>query len=413
VAKESCGSCGRVVQRGDRFCPSCGAEILATLPIDIIDDDPRKGSNIAMVDLRPSRRPLVIVGVAATVAALILLAVTASRPAPVTPAAPLNVAEPPTTVLPTSTVPASTITEPLLASQNVTLPAGLHGHAWFLLADGSVERLDLTTGTMDVFADAVIDRIYGIASENAHFVVLDDGIMVWVGGRAAMVPFSRWGQAVAVGEDLEFITGGDRYVVLRRQQPGSRIVQIVVDSWGSVADLPDLGSVAAVVGVAGERLVVQAADQIGLLDLTGGTVTPVARGSYVASNRWGLSRLECPQPPTCELHTGPWSSLDQRVVPASFTVPTTRAGTPQLSADGSQLALPSPVALQVIDTVTGRPSFPAGDNPKLFALGPDGSDLLTVTGGQTRLERPGAAPIPLTIGGETFRRELVGVALTG
>jgi hypothetical protein len=68
--------------------------------------------------------------------------------------------------------------------------------------------------------------------------------------------------------------------------------------------------------------------------------------------------------------------------------------------------------LQVIDTVTGQSSFPTIVDPKLFALGPDGTELLTVTGGQTRLERPGAEPIPLSIGGQTFRRELVGVALT-
>jgi hypothetical protein len=387
--------------------------MLATLPIDIIEEDARKGSNIAMVDLRPSRRPLVIIGLAALVATLIALAVTGSRPAPVTPTAPLGAAVSLTTELSTSTVPASTTTEPLLAAQNVKLPTGLHGHAWFLLADGSVVRLDLASGTVDVVADAVIDRIYGIASENARFVVLDDGLMVWVGGRVAMVPFSQWGQAVAVGEDLEFIAGGDRYVVLRRQQPGNRIVRIVVDSWGGVTDLPDLGSVASVVGVAGDRLVVQAADQIGLLDLTDGKVTPVSRGSYVASNRWGLARLECPRPPACELHTGPWSSLDERVVPAVFTVESaSRSGPPQLSTDGSHLAIPSPGELRVIDTVTGQSSYPTIIDPKLFALSPDGTELLTVTGGQTHLERPGADPIPLSIGGETFRRELVGVALT-
>jgi len=384
----------------------------ATLPIDIVNDDARKGSNVATVELRPSRRPIVIVGVAALVVALIVLTVTASRPAPVTPTVPLVPAAPSTTVLPTTTVPASTTTEPLLAAQTVGLPAGLHGHAWFLLADGSVVRLDLATGTLAVFADAVIDQIYGIASENARLVVLLDGIMVWVGGRVVMVPFAE-GKPVAVGEDLEFITGGDRYVVLRRQQPGNRVVRIVVDSHGTVAELPDLGSIAVVVGVAGERLVVQAADQIGLLDLTDGTVTPVARGSYVASNRWGLARLECPRAPTCELHTGPWSSLDDHVVPASFTLPTTRAGAPQLSTDGSHLALPGPGTLQVIDTATGQPSFPIIVDPKLFALGPDGTELMAVTGGQARLERPGTDPVPLSIGGQTFRRELVGVALTG
>ena len=40
-------------------------------------------------------------------------------------------------------------------------------------------------------------------------------------------------------------------------------------------------------------------------------------------------------------------------------------------------------------------------------------ELLAVTGGQARLERPGADPVPLSIGGQSFRRELVGVALTG
>ena len=386
--------------------------MLATLPIDIVNEDVRKGSHVATVDLRPSRRPIVIVGVAGLVITLIVLTITASRPAPVTPTVPLVLEAPSTTVLPTSTVPAPTTTEPLLAAQTVGLPAGVQGHAWFLLADGSVVRLDLATGTLAVFADAVIDRIYGIASENARLVVLLDGIMVWVGGRVAMVPFAE-GKPIAVGEDLEFVTGGDRYVVLRREQPGNRIVRIVVDSHGTVAELPDLGSIAAVVGVAGDRLVVQAADQIGLLDLTDGTVTPVARGSYVASNRWGLARLECPQAPACELHTGPWSSLDEHVVPASFTVPTTRAGTPQLSTDGSHLALPGPGALEVIDTVTGQPSMPTIVDPKLFALGPDGTALLVVTGGQARLERSGADPVPLSIGGQSFRRELVGVALTG
>lgn len=386
--------------------------MFATLPIDIINENVQRDSNITTVDLRPSRRPIVIVGVAALVVALIVLAVSASRPAPVTPTVPLALEVPSTTVLPTSTVPASTTTEPLLAAQTVGLPAGLRGHAWFLMADGSVVRLDLTTGTLAVFADAVIDRIYGIASENARLVVLLDGIMVWVGGRVAMVPFAE-GKPVAVGEDLEFVTGGDRYVVLRREQPGNRIVRIVVDSRGTVAELPDLGSIASVVGVAGDRLVVQAADQIGLLDLTDGLVTSVARGSYVASNRWGLARLECPRAPACELHTGPWSSLDEHVVPASFTVPTTRAGAPQLSTDGSHLALPSPGALQVIDTLTGKTSFPPIVDPKLFALGPDGTELLVVTGGQPRLERPDADPVPLSIGGRSFRRELVGVALTG
>ena len=401
--------------RGARFCPSCGAEKLSTLPIDIVNDDVRKSSNIAMVELRPSRRPLVIVGLAALVVALIVLAATSSRPAPVTPTVPLVVAVTTTTTeLPTSTVPASTTTEPLLAAQNVTLPSGLKGHAWFLLADGSVLRLDLASGAVMVLADAVIDRIYGIASENARFVVLDDGIMVWVGGRVVMVPFAGDGDPVAVGEDLDFVTGGDRYVVLRREQPGNRIVRIVVDSQGTVVDLPDLGLVASVVGVAGEHLVVQAADQIGLLDLTDGTVTPVARGTYVASNRWGLARLECPRPPTCELHTGPWASLDERVAPVAFTAPGSgRFDAPQLSTDGSHIAVPSPGALQVIDTVTGQSSFPTIVDPKLFALGPDGTELLTVTGGQTRLERPGADPIPLSLGGRTFRRELVGVALTG
>ena len=387
--------------------------MLATLPIDIIEEDARKGSNIAMVDLRPSRRPLVIIGLALVVATLIVVAVSASRPAPITPTAPLGPAVSLATELPTSTVPASTTTEPLLAAQNLRLPEGLHGHAWFLLADGSVVRLDLTTGTVDVFADAIIDRIYGIASENARFVVLDDGIMVWVGGRVVMVPFAGDGDPVAVGEDLDFVTGGDDHVVLRREQPGNRIIRVVVDSQGIVSELPDLGPVASVVGVAGEQLVVQAADQIGLLDLTDSTVTPVARGSYVASNRWGLARLECPRPPACELHTGPWSSLDERVAPAAFTVPTTNGyGPPQLSTDGSHLAMPGPGELQVIDTVTGKSSYPTIVDPKLFALSPDGTELLTVTGGQARLERPGADPIPLTIGGETFRRELVGVALT-
>jgi hypothetical protein len=388
--------------------------MLSTLPIDIVKEDVSQGSHVAMVDLRPSRRPLVIVGLALLVAALTVLTLTSSRPTPVTPPVPLVLAMTTTTELPTSTVPAPTTTEPLLATQNVTLPAGLKGHAWFLLADGSVLRLDLAIGTVDVLADAVIDRIYGIASENARFVVLDDGIMVWVGGRVVMVPFAGDGDPVAVGEDLDFVTGGDRYVVLRREQPGNRIVRIVVDSQGTVADLPDLGSVASVVGVAGEHLVVQAADQIGLLDLTDGTVTPVARGTYVASNRWGLARLECPRPPTCELHTGPWSSLDERVAPVAFTAPSTgRFDPPQLSTDGSHIAVPSPGALQVIDTVTGQSSFPTIVDPKLFALGPDGTELITVTGGQARLERPGADPIPLSLGGQTFRRELVGVALTG
>jgi hypothetical protein len=388
--------------------------MLSTLPIDIVNEDVRNGSNVAMVDLRSSRRPLVIVGLAGLVAALIVVALTSSRPAPVPPTVPLVLAVTTTTELPTSTVPASTTTEPLPATQNVTLPAGLNGHAWFLLADGSVLRLDLARGTVHVLADAVIDRIYGIASENARFVVLDDGIMIWVSGRVVMVPFAGDGDPVAVGEDLDFVTGGDRYVVLRREQPGNRIVRIVVDSQGTVADLPDLGSVASVVGVAGEHLVVQAADQIGLLDLTDGTVTPVARGAYVASNRWGLARLECPRPPTCELHTGPWSSLDERVSPVAFTAPNTgRLDPPQLSTDGSHLAVPSPGALQVIDTVTGQSSFPTIVDPKLFALGPDGTELITVTGGQARLERPGADPIPLSLGGQTFRRELVGVALTG
>ena len=66
----------------------------------------------------------------------------------------------------------------------------------------------------------------------------------------------------------------------------------------------------------------------------------------------------------------------------------------------------------MIDTASGKSSFPTTLDPRLFALSPDGTEALTLGVGQARLVRPGADPVPLEIGGDSFRRGLVGVALT-
>jgi hypothetical protein len=241
-----------------------------------------------------------------------------------------------TTGVPSSvelTLPPATTSAPaaptVFAPPESIAALGESGTLHVLRADGELTAVDLATGATTLTAAAIGPE----GSPNGSFVVLGDGALVTdYNGRLVAVPFDgspevdlgrRWWVAGA-SATMAAIARDDRPTVL-------------VDGRGQQLGVVDLGehNGSAVRAVLEDRLVVEAAGRIGLVDPATGEAESIGTGAVLAANNWGMVQLTCPDVTACEVHWGPWDDPSWRVLDASLLP--RRGWAAGLSADGSAL----------------------------------------------------------------------------
>jgi len=248
-------------------------------------------------------------------------------------------------------------------------------------SDGTLTVLDLATG--DVRALTKLDL-----PQPSSLVVLGD--WVWVAGEgSAEARMRRVSLVDGAVDEIDVpgwpIASSAEGIVVRASPWDPRLEATFIGTDGHVTPftLPPLHWPAA---IAGRRVVVQVPGSIGLFDPERNELAPVADGQFLAANSAGLARTVCVIG-GCELRAGPWSNLDQHVLPYDLGENVWGA---QLTADGTGLLFWRPAAeggatseLSLLDLAEGDEvhlDVPPANGAERPLLTPDGRYAVEIRG---------------------------------
>ncbi len=390
VAGDTCVACRFNLPNDARFCPRCGVAI-GTEFVSLTAS--RSGAGASDAE-RSGRRPSAL-GVMAALGILIVggLAIVdrTTRPAP----AP----EPPTTVEPTTTSTTATPTtstpaDPAesvsvsLATQPVPSVPGLY--LLVLLRDGRVAEIDMETGAAHAF---VVDSEMRVSADFGAIAVLDDGMLVNLSDQLYALPNGS-SEVRSIATSREIVSTGQRYALAFDLSPdsGGVPVPVLIDGNGAESPSPEIHEMNghwpwwAAQLTADDRLAVNRAERIGIVDPTTGQANELGEGVLLARGPNHVLLHTCDRAGVCSVElaslAGERRAVEVELSPDWF-------GSMRLSPDG-QWAVGAqwgdPTTREIVNLMTGqRMELPAVLGPPWRQMASFSSDsrFLAVVAGST------------------------------
>ena len=356
-----CSACSSEIDAASRFCSKCGTEQVLDTDGDVFADSLRTASSATppLAAETPPRYghggstnwPRAALAAAAAVVVvgggLALFSRSSSPPAP-TPST--------TTARPAPGNPTTGTTAPDGTISRAT------GYAIGLRSDGTMVRVDLATGRTCPLEETVAaeTRFQSLHTNGTDIIAMSQGSV-------SVISASATEARVDLGVGDRVITSpGGRWVVAEEMDP-SEAAPLAWRRGQSEAASMAIAPGMAIVGIAGDEVVLSGGGSIFLLNPTTGQSRFVAAGIPIATADDVLVRSVCSSPTNCEIRWGPWDDPNRaiRPLPDSYRGMWAFPGFGVLSPDRSKVAaLDTSYGAQrvrVLDLERGtETSFPAG-----------------------------------------------------